>query len=63
MTKFKCSTAGAKALYQCLHKTAKHRGTFTPRQAELHDQALAMLNRGLKIDKVVAWVREEVENG
>lgn len=63
MRKITRSTAGAKELHRRLNKVEKRRGPFTPKQAELYEQAHAMLDRGVKIDKVVAWVRKEVANG
>lgn len=63
MTKVTRSTAGAMDLYRRLHKVEKCRGPFNPKQAELYERARAMLDRGVKIDKVKAWVRQEVANG
>ena len=63
MKKITRSTAGAMDLYRRLHKVEKRRGPFSPKQAELYEQAHAMLDRGVKIDKVEAWIREEVANG
>ena len=63
MSRIKGSTAGAMDLYRRLHKVEKRRGPFNPKQAELYEQAQAMLDRGVKIDKVEAWVRKVVANG
>lgn len=63
MTKVTRSTAGAIELHRRLNKVEKRRGAFTKEQAELHEQAHEMLDRGVKIDKVEAWVRKVVANG
>lgn len=54
------STAGARALHQLLNKVRNER-IFTTRAKDLLETAHFMQERGVPLDKILAWIQEEVK--